>query len=96
MGTTAQTLLVIMILLLGATLTIIGVQVFFVLREVRENARKLNAILEDVETVTGSVVTGAQQASELMENLKGTLSLVNVARSVWKIFKSEEGGEGDE
>lgn len=90
MGTTAEILLIIMIILLGSTLTIIGVQIFLAIREFRENIRKLNDILEDVEVVTDSVVTGATQATELMENLKGTLNLLNIGRSVWQLLRGVE------
>lgn len=79
-----------MILLLGTTLTIIGVQIFFLLRDIRQNLKKLSLILDDFEKVTGGVASGAEQFGDLLEKLKGTLSIVAIGKSLWQLFKGSE------
>lgn len=60
MNSTAQILLVVMLLVLGSTLTLIGVQVFLILRDVREGVVKVNGMLEDTKAVTKQLAEGAQ------------------------------------
>lgn len=90
METTTRILLMIMILLLGTTFTLIGIQIFFILREIRENARKINAILEDFRRVSTNIATGAEQAGEIVESLKSTLSLVNIGKSFWQVISGSK------
>ena len=49
-----------MLLVLGSTLTVIGVQVFFILREVREGMEKVNVMLEDSRALTSQLRESAQ------------------------------------
>lgn len=82
MGGATQILLVVMLLTLGSTLTIIGVQIFLILREVREGMQKVNAMLEDGRLVT----------SQLTENIRDLRQRLNspwvVAAGIAELVRS--------
>ncbi|MBU1110261.1 hypothetical protein KKB83_01440 [Patescibacteria group bacterium] len=95
MTSTVQTLLIIMIILLGTTLTVIGAQVYFVFKELRESVKRTNKILLDVEVITDGVANGAVQITETLGKIKDTLSLAMIGKRVWEIIRGEEQEEQD-
>lgn len=52
---TAQVLLVVVIGILTVLLLVLGVQVFFILRELRKTVTKANKVLDDTGVITESV-----------------------------------------
>ena len=51
----AQTALFIVIIVLTVLLVILGIQVFFILRELRKTITKVNKVLDYTESITESV-----------------------------------------
>lgn len=66
-----------MIFLLGVTLTLVGLQFFFLLREIKKNFEKVNLILEDVQKITNNVSTGSIQLSQALAAFKGFANSVS-------------------
>lgn len=52
-----QTTLVIVIVVLTAVLSLIGIEVFFILKEVQQSVKKINKVLDDGGVVSGSVAS---------------------------------------
>ena len=52
---TAQGILLFVVVVLTILLVVLGVQVFFILREFRKTVNKANKVLDDTSSITGSV-----------------------------------------
>jgi len=74
---TVQLILLVVIILLTLILVVLGVQVFFILQEVRKTLRKTNSILDNAESITSSL---SQPISGLSSLLFSTKSLSILAR----------------
>ena len=61
-----QLLLSIMIFLLGVTLTVIGIQFYFILKEFKKSIEKVNLILDDAQIVAKNLSNGSQQLQNLV------------------------------
>lgn len=82
MDSTTQILLIVMLLVLGSTLTIIGVQIFFILREVRESMEKVNLLLGDSRAFTSQLRDSAQDLRRAVNSPWATIgSLAGLVRS---------------
>ena len=77
----AQTALFLVIIVLTILLLVLGVQVFFILRELRQTINKANKVLDDTGVITESVsgpisnlsslATGIKTGSAIAQLLKG-------------------------
>ncbi|MBM4402193.1 MAG: hypothetical protein FJ044_03025 [Candidatus Cloacimonetes bacterium] len=65
-----QLLLSIMIFLLGVTLTVIGIQFYFVLKELKKSVEKVNIMLDDVHILSKNLADGSQQIQSLLTNFR--------------------------
>jgi uncharacterized protein YoxC len=74
---TVQLILLVVIILLTLILVVLGVQVFFILQEVKKTLRKTNMILDNAESITNSL---SQPISGLSSLLFSTKSLSILAR----------------
>lgn len=91
MDSTTQILLVVMLLVLGSTLTIIGVQIFFILREVREGMEKVNVMLEDSRVFTSQLRDSAQ---DLRRAVNSPWATIGGLAGLVKTFMSRGGSDG--
>lgn len=66
----AQTVVVLVIILLTVVLVVLGVQVFFILKEFRKTISKTNEILEDAKELTENVSRPLSSFSTLSTGLK--------------------------
>lgn len=67
---TIQIVLIIVISVLTVLLTLIGIQIYYILKELRKSADKLNNILDDAKVITGSTAKG-------ISNLSTALDIIN-------------------
>ncbi|HVZ67366.1 MAG TPA: hypothetical protein VG917_03820 [Patescibacteria group bacterium] len=82
-----QIVLLIVIILLTLLLLVLGVQVFFILKELRNTITRANRVLENTESITESV-------SEPMSFLSGILFNARSISTISKILKKvKENGE---
>jgi hypothetical protein len=58
----------------------LGVQVWFILKEIRVSLTKVNKMLDDAGKVTGAVGEGVTNVSGLMNGIKAGMSLVTSIR----------------
>ena len=82
-----QAVLLVVILLLAILLLVLGIQVFFILRELRETVQRANRVLENTENITESV-------SEPMSFLSGLLLSSKSLSTISKIIKGVKGKNG--
>lgn len=72
------------IIVISAVLTILivvlGIQVWFILKEIRLSIQKVNKMLDDAGKVSGTVTQGVSGMASLVSGLKAGLSLVSSLR----------------
>lgn len=77
---TTQILLIIVILTLTGVLTLVGIQVFLILREVQTSIRKMNLLLDEARKA-------AQAASDSLTGLAGGLGGLRAVFKLLNLFK---------
>lgn len=82
-----QILLVLTVLVLTTILSIVGVEVFLILKEFRETVRKMNKILDDAGIISESI---AKPVSGLSDLASGLRSLAEFIKSFIGEKKTEE------
>lgn len=83
-----QILLFTVVTSLTVLLIIIGIQIFFILKEVRKIFQKLNIMMNDATVVTGTISKSVTQLSGFSTGLKTVLGVLN-------IFTKKEGIKHD-
>jgi len=91
-----QLLLIAVVTVLTALLTIIGVQVFFILREIRESIKKFNKIIEDAGTISESIARPISSLSNSISGVSGVAGLLSWLSQRKKKSKKAEKEEGEE
>ena len=81
-----QTVLLIVIVLLTILLLVLGVQIFFILQELRRTLSHATRVLENTESITESV-------SEPMSFLSGLLLGTKSLRKISKILRQAKDGD---
>lgn len=74
----AQTVLFLVIIVLTTLLIVLGVQVFFVLKELRQTIVKTNKVLDEAGQITQSVSAPLSSISALTMGLKTGASLAGI------------------
>ncbi|MFZ5365719.1 MAG: hypothetical protein ACOZBZ_00315 [Patescibacteria group bacterium] len=83
---TTQILLIITVLVLTTILSIVGVEVFLILKEFRQSVRKMNKILDDTGIISESIAKPISGISDLATGLRSLAEFI-------KTFLKEGGGE---
>jgi len=86
-----QLVLLIVILVLTILLVILGVQVFFILRELRQTISKTNKVIENAGSITENIEAPLSALSSLALGVKAS-SLITIA----KFIRSLVGKHSDE
>lgn len=79
-----QVILVSAVFVLTIIISLVGIEVFFVFREMRRSFKKTNKVLEDVELVSGVV-------SKQVNNVSNVLDVVRVSADLMKKFLGSDG-----
>ncbi|OGG24231.1 hypothetical protein A3A79_03525 [Candidatus Gottesmanbacteria bacterium RIFCSPLOWO2_01_FULL_43_11b] len=82
-----QLLIIVVTLILTILLVVLGIQMWFILKEIRISIQKMNKMLDDMQKVTGTVGEGVSNLGGVMSGLKAGLSIFSSLRKK---------GEGDE
>lgn len=96
-----------MILVLGTTLSMVGIMFFFILKDTRETVQKVNLILDDVKQATDNITASSELVKETVHDLHSSIAFVRnelssplgIAMGMIKGFRSmfdSKGGENDE
>jgi hypothetical protein len=86
-----QILLIIVVSVLTILLVVVGIQVFFILREVKFSMQKLNKMLDDFSKISSSVV----KPIEILSNSAIGLSSLGKIFSFLKSKKEKEDEENE-
>jgi hypothetical protein len=91
---TTQILLIAVVTVLTAILAIIGVQVFFILKEIKRTIEKMNKMLDDMGLISESVARPIASLSNSFTGVSGVAGLLGwLGKRKKKSKKTEEGGE---
>lgn len=72
-----QVLIFLVVTILTVLIVLISVQVYNLLKELRRSVEKINKILDDSSTVTGTVARQVNSISDLLDKASGALSVFN-------------------
>lgn len=78
MTDSAQTVLILVLVVLSALLLILGVQVFFILKGLRETVNKANKILDDTGSITESVSGPISKLSNITAGIKTGVAIASL------------------
>lgn len=84
----AQIVLLLVIVVLTILLIVLGIQVYFILRELRKTVMKANKVLDDTGSITGSVSRPISSLSSFATDAK-----IGTIITVAKVIKSFLGKE---
>ena len=71
-----QIVLIVVVLVLTTVLTLVGIEVYFILREFRESVRKINNVLNYTVIISESVAQPVASLSSFLTGLKNGASLM--------------------
>jgi hypothetical protein len=83
-----QLTIIIISFILTLLLVLLGVQVWYIFKEVRTSIIKVNTMLDDAKKVTGTV-------GDSVASLSGVVSGIKAALSVFKSFRNKTDDEGE-
>lgn len=83
-----QTALFLVVIVLTVLLLILGIQVFFILRELRHTVAKANRVLDNTESITENVSGPISTLSSVMMGIKAGSSFVKLLQKKPKIKAS--------
>lgn len=88
---TTQGFLIIVITTLTILLTIIGIQVFFILREFQKSIEKINKMLDDAGMISESIAQPISSLSSGITGISGITSLLD-----WLVRRRKKRKEKEE
>lgn len=88
-----QIILLLVIVVLAILLVVLGIQVFFILREIRKTVLKANQVLDDTGTITRSVTGPISSAATIMSGLSTGAVVTKVVKTLLTMFMKQ--GEED-
>ncbi len=89
----AQTVLFLVIIILTILLVVLGIQVFFILRELRKTIDKANKVLDDTGVITESVSKPISSLSTLAMGLKTGATIAKILQGGKKHHEKEKKNE---
>ncbi len=88
----AQILLFIVILTLTILLLVLGIQVFFILRDLRHTISKANKVLDNTGEITDSVSAPLSSLSSVLMGLKAGGAIANIIKKVTEDKEEKKNG----
>lgn len=86
----AQSVLLFVVVILAILLLVLGIQVFFILRELRQTVTKANKVLDDTGLITESVSGPISTLSALATGVKTGAIIAKLLKKKKKYFKEDE------
>ncbi|MBI2405350.1 hypothetical protein HYV22_04230 [Candidatus Gottesmanbacteria bacterium] len=77
---TVQIVIVTISIVLTTLIVLLGIQVWFIFKEVRRSIQKMNKMLDDFGKVTGTVGEGAQHLSGIASGIKAGMAVFSSFR----------------
>lgn len=75
---TVQAVLLFVIVLLTILFVVLGIQIFYILRDLRQTIRRTNSILENVEGVSSGISNSLESVSSMFGGASTLKSIVNI------------------
>ena len=91
----AQTALFLVIIVLSILLVVLGIQVFFILREVRQALNKANKVLDDTGVITKSVSAPLSTLSSLATGVRAGAYFANFFKKIADLGGKKKEDEKD-
>jgi len=82
---TVQAVLLFVIVLLSILFVVLGVQVYFLLKDLRETLKRTNKILDDVEVIT----TGIAEPVSSLSSFLSSGSAIGAAAKIFSLFRKK-------
>ena len=79
---TVQALLIAVMIVLTIMLITLGLQVFYVLRELRKSIHKFNRVLDNTESITESVSAPISSFSAMLTGMKGGVTIASFLKGL--------------
>lgn len=95
MISTVEAVLLFVLVVLAVLLLVLGIQVFFILRELRQTVVKANKVLDDTGSITGSVSAPLSKLSSIALGVKTGASIAALLTRKKKSTKKEEEEEDE-
>lgn len=92
---TVEAVLLFVLVVLAALLLILGIQVFFILRELRETVSKANKVLDDTGVITQSVSAPLSKLSSIALGVKTGASIAALLTRKKKQKKQDQEEEDE-
>jgi len=89
MADIAQNTLLLVIIALSILLLILGIQVFFILKDFRQTLLKTSKFLDNANLLTEGVAASFSSLTSLAAAIKTGISLINFLKSNWKTNHSQ-------
>lgn len=89
----AQILLFVVILILTILLVVLGIQVFFILRDLRQTISKANRVLDNTGEITQSVSAPLSSFSSLLMGLRTGAKFANLIKKFGNEDEEEKDGK---
>lgn len=86
---TAQIVLLFVIVVLSVLLVVLGIQVYFILKELRKTITKANKVLDNAGEITKSVSDPIAKITSISSFIKGG-SLVTAAKIIRSLISSDD------
>lgn len=90
----AQTALFLVIIVLTVLLVVLGIQIFFILKELRKTIDKANKVLDDTGYITGTVSGPISTLSSMAAGVKTGVSFMNLFKKNKKNRDRREENDG--
>lgn len=87
----AQLLLFLVIIILTILLVVLGIQVFFILRDLRQTISKANRVLDNTEEITESVSGPVTSLSTLLMGLRSGAKFANFVKKIQDEDENKDG-----
>jgi len=84
-----QLVLLIVILVLTVLLVVLGIQIFFILKELRQTITKTNKVLDNADSITENIEAPLSALSSLALGVKAS-SLITIAKFVKNLIGRDE------
>ena len=84
-----QLVLLIVILVLTVLLVVLGIQIFFILKELRQTVTKTNKILDNADSITENIEVPLSALSSLALGVKAS-SLISIAKFVRSLIGRDD------
>jgi hypothetical protein len=87
---TIQLVLLLVIVVLAVFLLVLGVQVFFILKDFRRTIGKFNRVLDDTESITSNIKKPLSNLSDLASGFRAGGSVLTIMNLIRSLLKSDD------